>query len=148
MSQRSPNLPKLSISHWSVLIVDDKPDNLILATTALKYYGAQVYTATNGEEALQTLKTVHPTVILLDIRMPKMDGWATYKSVRENPEIAHTPIVAITAYAMDSDEEQIMKAGFDGYISKPFNMLTFVAQIERFVAKAVERQQKSGDTSL
>jgi two-component system, cell cycle response regulator DivK len=147
VNPRSPGLPKQAVSHWKVLIVDDKPDNLTLAKTALKYYGAEVHTATNGEEALEALKSLRPTVILLDIRMPKMDGWATFKSVRENPEIADTPIVAITAYAMDSDEEQIMKAGFDGYISKPFNMLTFVSQIEKFVVKAIDKQPKSGSTS-
>lgn len=135
------------VSNWTVLIVDDTPDNLIVAKTALKFHGAQVYTATNGEEGLELLKTLRPSVILLDIRMPQMNGWAMFKSIREIPEFVHIPIIAITAFAMDSDEDKILKAGFDGYISKPFDMFTFVSEVVRFVTQSIEKQQKSEGAS-
>lgn len=137
-----------SIKGWTILIVDDTPDNVTVIKTALKFHGAEVYTAHNGETGLEILQTLRPTVILLDIRMPKMDGWAMFKSIRENPEIAHTPIIAITAYAMESDKEKILSEGFDGYISKPFDIFTFVQDLEAFVAKAIEKRHSSEDTVL
>ncbi|MBZ0284510.1 MAG: response regulator [Anaerolineae bacterium] len=147
MKRRTTETLNQMVANWTVLIVDDTPDNLIVAKTALKFHGAQVHTATNGEEGLEVLKTLRPTVILLDIRMPQMNGWAMFKSIREMPEIAHIPVIAITAFAMDSDEDKLLKAGFDGYISKPFDMFTFVNEVVRFVTQATQKQQKSEDTS-
>ncbi len=121
---------------WVLLIVDDAPDNLMVAKTALQFHGAEVHTAVNGEDGLELLKKLQPTAILLDIRMPKMDGWAMYQSVRENPTTARTPVIAITAYAMESDRDEILNAGFDGYIAKPFDLFTFLQDIERFVTQA------------
>ena len=132
---------------WVVLIVDDTQDNLAVARTALQFHGAEVHTASNGEDGLERLNTMKPTVILLDIRMPKMDGWAMFKSVRENPEIADIPIIAITAYAMESDRDEILQAGFDGYIAKPFDMFTFVDEIARLIHQALQKRQKSGDAA-
>jgi len=144
MKYRSKDMSNKPPLNWTVLIVDDKQDNLIVAKTALKFHGAQVHTATNGEEGLELLKTIKPTVILLDIRMPQMDGWAMFKSIRETPELAHIPVVAITAFAMDGDQEEIMKAGFDGYISKPFDMFTFVSQIEAFLLQFANKKSIIG----
>lgn len=119
----------LDAKHWVVLIVDDMPDNLMVAELALKFHGAQVLKATNGEEGLAVLRQVQPTVILLDIRMPTMDGWKMFEILRASPETAHIPVIAVTAYAMDSDRDRVFAAGFDGYLSKPFNVVTFVADI-------------------
>lgn len=144
MKYQPSRLPEAA--DWVVLIIDDTPDNLALAKAALEFHGAQVYTATNGEEGLAQLKTLRPSVILLDIRMPKMDGWAMFKSLRENREIAHIPVIAITAYAMDSDREDILRGGFDGYISKPFNIFSFVDEINQVVSQhATQKQQAPED---
>ncbi len=143
---RKPTAKLGSMVDWTILIVDDTPDNVIVAKTALEFHGATVYTAHNGEEGLEVLKTHRPTVILLDIRMPKMNGWAMFKSVREDKAIAHIPIIAITAYAMDNDKEKILVAGFDGYIAKPFDIFTIAESIQTFVANAVKKNQKSGET--
>lgn len=144
MKYQPSRLPEAT--DWVVLIIDDTPDNLALAKAALEFHGAQVYTATNGEEGLAQLKTLRPSVILLDIRMPKMDGWAMFKSLRENREIAHIPVIAITAYAMDSDREDILRGGFDGYISKPFNIFSFVDEINQVVSQhATQKQQAPED---
>ncbi len=123
---------------WVVLIVDDVPDNLLVITTALKYHGTQVYTATNGEEGLKLLGTVRPTVVLLDIQMPKMNGWEMLKAIRANSQCARIPVIAITAYAMQGDKERILNASFDGYIAKPFDVVTVAEDIKRYVTKAVE----------
>lgn len=114
---------------WVVLLIDDMPDNLVVAQLALKYHGAQVYTAANGQDGLDLLEQIRPTVILLDIRMPTMDGWTMFEILRGNPETRDIPVIAVTAYAMDTDRDRILDAGFDGYLSKPFNVVTFVADI-------------------
>lgn len=131
----------INIKNWIILLVDDTPDNITVVQTALKFHGAEVYTATNGEEGLAMLETIQPTVILLDIRMPKMDGWSMFKSIRENPVMAHIPIIAVTAYAMDSDKDDILDGGFDGYISKPFDILNLVQEVQAVVHKKRTAQQ-------
>lgn len=136
-----------TISDWVVLVVDDTMDNRVVAETVLKFNGAIVYTAENGQTALDLLarEEIQPTVILLDIRMPQMNGWAVFKSVRENPNIAHIPIIAVTAYAMDHDKDEILAAGFDGYISKPFNVFNFIEEIQQFVTIAQQKRQQPED---
>ena len=136
------------VANWTVLIVDDTPDNLMVAKTALQFHGAKVYTAMNGEEGLQSLRTLKPTVILLDIRMPKMDGWEMFKFIRKNPATAEIPIIAITAYAMESDREDILAGGFNGYIPKPFDIFTFVEEIAKIIQRATLNQQESQDAKL
>jgi CheY-like chemotaxis protein len=118
---------------WVVLIIDDVPDNLLVLTTALKYHGAEVHTATSGEEGLALLKSLRPTVLLLDIQMPRMNGWDMLRAVRAIPDHAQLPVIAVTAYAMDGDRERILAAGFDGYIAKPFNVLVIIQEIQRYL---------------
>lgn len=130
---------------WVVLIVDDTPDNLEVARTALQFHGAQVHTATNGIEGLRKLEEIEPTVILLDIRMPKMDGWTVFRTARGNPATAHIPIIAVTAYAMDNNRDDLLRAGFDGYIAKPFDVSDFVEEIARAVNRRAFGRHKPGD---
>lgn len=145
--KRKATGPLNSVASWVVVIVDDTPDNLIVAKTALNYYGAQVHTATNGEDGLALLETVTPTVVLLDIRMPRMDGLTMIKHIRANPRTAHLPVIAVTAYAMNSDKDEILKTGFDGYMPKPFDMFTFVADIEKCISAKLERQATETEDS-
>lgn len=118
-----------NITDWVVLLVDDTPDNLIIAETLLTFYGAVVYSAEDGQQALDLLRDIHPTVILLDIRMPVMDGWAVFEQVRADPDLAHVPVIAVTAYAMHNDREEFLARGFDGYIAKPFEVEAFIPTI-------------------
>jgi CheY-like chemotaxis protein len=135
------------LAGWKIVIVDDTPDNLSVAEMALRFNGAEVMTAGDGEAGMVLLKSVVPTVILLDIRMPKMDGWTMFRALKANPETAQVPVIAVTAYAMDSDREEILAAGFDGYISKPFDIFTLVGTIRDFVAAAQARQTPVEDVT-
>jgi CheY-like chemotaxis protein len=128
---------------WIALIVDDQDDNLAIAKTVLNFHGAQVHSAQNGEVGLEVLRTIRPTFILLDLSMPVLDGWEMLRKVRANPEISDLPIIALTAHAMDGDRERVLAAGFDGYISKPFDVQTLVPYIRRVIGHlAVSRQTK------
>ena len=130
-------------SQWVVLIVDDEPDNLTVPKEVLSFYGAKVHTAEDGVEAIQALETMVPTFILLDLSMPKMDGWETLKHIRANPSTARIPVIALTAHAMSGDKERVEAAGFDGYIAKPFWFPTFWAEIERCLSGVLDVSDSS-----
>jgi len=119
-----------NLKNWVVLIVDDEFDNLIVASIALKHQGALVHTIDNAEEGLALITTTHPTFILLDLSMPKMDGWEMHRLIRQNPDTASIPVIALTAHAMDGDEARVLAAGFDGYISKPFDIMELAPCIQ------------------
>lgn len=119
-------IDKERVESWHVLLVDDEPDNLEVAVRVLEFHGATTYSATDGLEGLATLRRIKPTFVLLDLSMPQMDGWEMLHRVKDNPETATLPVIALTAHAMTGDEGRAMEAGFDGYITKPFNPLTLL----------------------
>lgn len=118
------------VSKWTVLIVDDEPDNLGVPAELLSFFGATVHLAENGEEALQVLDKVEPTFILLDLSMPVMDGWQVIEKIRKNPQREKMTVIALTAHAMAGDRERVMEAGFNGYITKPIMIDSFVDEIK------------------
>jgi len=112
-------------SKHTILVVDDEPDNLEVFKAALEMlHNATVHVASSGDEALSLLTTKHPTIVVTDLSMPRMDGYALLHVLRKRPDTSNLPIIAITAHAMLGDRERIMDAGFDGYISKPFDIMT------------------------
>lgn len=121
------------INEWTVLIVDDEPDNLGVAQKVLSYGGAEVHIARNGIEGLAVLAKLKPTFILLDLSMPEMDGWEMFQRTRANDDFADVPIIALTAHAMAGDKERIEEAGFDGYIAKPFRINSFMEDIQNAI---------------
>ncbi len=131
-------LSHLAAADWAVLIVDDNPDNVSIVRAALSFYGATVYTAGSGEDGLRLLDTIHPTVILLDLSMPKLSGWEVFKQIRQNPNKSHIPVIAVTAHAMPEDRKKVFAAGFDGYISKPFSVVSFVWEIQKIIGGCVQ----------
>lgn len=132
-------LTESQIAKWTVLIVDDEPDNINVPRLLLQHYGAQVHTAENGAEGMATLIDVTPTFILLDLSMPEMDGWEMLKAVRARSEFVNLPVIALTAHAMVGDEDRALKAGFDGYITKPFMFGTFLNEIDRLLRELREK---------
>src|SRR5579859_5049711 len=103
-------------STWSVLIVDDEPDNLEVVAEALEFFGASIKTAKDGLDALAVLQDFTPNLILLDLSMPKMNGWETRARLKADSKIARIPVIALTAHAMAGDLERALAAGFDGYL--------------------------------
>lgn len=128
---------------WTVLIVDDEPDNLGVAQKVLSYGGADVHIARNGIEGLRVLQSLKPTFILLDLSMPEMDGWEMFERTRSNEKFSDVPIIALTAHAMAGDKERIAEAGFDGYIPKPFRINSLMEDIRSAIAIFNERVNKA-----
>ena len=127
-------------SEWRVLAVDDEPDNLKLITDVLEFNNATVCPAQNGEQGLSLLDDFRPTLILLDLAMPGIDGWEMHRRLRQRPDINHVPIIALTALAMESDADRVMAAGFDGYITKPFHFKELFSQLAAAVSSFHEKQ--------
>ncbi len=116
----------MDITTWRILIVDDEPDNLNLASDFLEFSGAKTAKAKDGEVGLQMVETFKPNMVLLDLGMPRIDGWEMHRRLRARPELNAMPIVALTAAAMPSDADKVRAAGFDAYITKPFRVKTLL----------------------
>jgi two-component system, cell cycle response regulator DivK len=116
-----------------VLYIEDDPNNRLLVRRILLAEGIAVDEATNARDGINMAAANPPDLILMDISMPDMDGLTATGRIRQIPEIAHLPIVALTANAMTGDREMILKAGCDGYISKPINIDSFVQDIMQYI---------------
>jgi len=115
-----------------VLIVDDNEMNVKLARDVLRFAGFRTLEAANAEEAIAMADEHQPNLILMDIRLPDMDGVAAVGELRSRPRTAGIPVVALTAFAMKGDRERFLAAGFDGYLEKPISVKEFPEQVRRF----------------
>lgn len=114
-----------------ILIVDDNPVNLKLVRVLLASEGYEVRTAADADEALLTLKSFRPRLILMDLQLPGIDGLELTRKLKADPEQRSAIILALTAYAMKGDEEKALNAGCDGYIAKPIDTRTLPQVIAR-----------------
>jgi len=115
----------------TILIAEDNAVNRELLRELLEARGYKVEEACDGQEALDMIATSRPDLLLLDLSMPVLDGFATLKKIRENPETASLMVLAVTAYAMRGDQEKAIEAGFDGYLSKPIDSSLLDRELER-----------------
>lgn len=118
----------------TILIAEDNATNRELLRELLEIRGYSVTEARDGQEALAMVEQAPPDILLLDIGMPLLDGFAVVHQLRENPRFTALPVVAVTAYAMQGDREKIMTAGFNGYISKPVDSGSLVQELGRLLA--------------
>lgn len=107
-----------------ILIVDDNPANLKLASFLLTKRGYEVHSAMGAEAALQLLRAFVPRLILLDLQMPGVDGFELARRLKSDPRTQAIVIIAVTAFAMKGDEERARAAGCDGYVTKPIDTRT------------------------
>ena len=114
----------------TILIIEDNEQNLYLLRFILEAHGYGVEAALDGQEGIDKAVRLKPELILLDVQLPVMDGYTVARHLRGNPDLAGTPIIAVTSYAMPGDREKALESGCTGYIEKPINPDTFVAQVE------------------
>ena len=119
----------------TVLFADDNPANRELVRAILEAAGFQVLEASDGRQALEQVRAHRPDVVLLDVQMPKLDGLRVLAEIRQDPVLATVPVVALTAYAMRGDRERILASGFDGYLTKPIDFATLVAEVRAQIAR-------------
>ena len=118
---------------WHALIVEDIADNAQVVEAVLSHHGIAYTTVPSAEAALEILGNSRPTIILIDLALPGMNGWELLKILRETPATADLPIVAITAFHSTRVADEAIKAGFDAYFPKPINTMAFVPELERLV---------------
>ena len=112
-----------------VLVVEDEYDSQQMVSKILQHQGMEVYVAHNGRECMDMVLQVRPFVVITDLSMPGMDGWETLEALRSNPQTAHIPVIAMTAYHSVAVAADAQRAGFDAYFSKPLDLPSFVACI-------------------
>jgi len=116
-----------------ILVVEDNTTNLYLINFILEKKGYEVIQAKSGEEGVEVAIKEKPDLILMDIQLPGIDGMEATRRIRNSKANGKIPIIAITSYAMAGDKEKALAAGCTGYIKKPINPETFIAEIEKYL---------------
>ena len=116
-----------------VLIVEDNPQNMMLIELLLRTKSYTLLKAVDGEEALDMATREQPDLILMDIQLPKLSGLEVTRKLRQMPVFSHTPIIALTAYAMKGDKDRFLEAGCDAYLSKPICIRELPGMIDRML---------------
>ena len=116
-----------------ILVVEDNETNLYLIRFILKKSGYKVIEARDGARGVESAIKEKPDLIIMDIQLPDIDGLESTKRIRASEAGSDVPIIALTSYAMTGDREKALDAGCSGYIEKPINPETFVAEIEKYL---------------
>jgi two-component system cell cycle response regulator DivK len=116
-----------------ILVVEDDAQNSYLIGFILERSGYEVVTAADGQEAVETVEGGAPDLVLMDMLLPKMNGYEATRRIKSMASMASVPVIALTAYSMKGDREKILEAGCDGYISKPIDPETFVSEMEEYL---------------
>ena len=118
-----------NLAGWNVLIVEDEHDAHEVLTSVLHHCNAEVESVYTGEEALSRLREYTPTVAIIDLALPGMNGWELFEEMKSTPEYAGIPAVAMTAYHSTSVAQEAINVGFIAYFPKPVNTMTFVEDL-------------------
>jgi two-component system cell cycle response regulator DivK len=118
-----------------ILIVEDNDLNLKLFRDLLGANGYKTVETKEGLEAITLAKTLHPDLILMDIQLPEISGLEVTRRIKADREVAGIPIIAVTAFAMKNDEEKILRAGCEAYISKPISITDFLSTVRYFLGE-------------
>ena len=119
-----------------ILIIEDNPANIELMSFLLSAFGHTPLAAPDGARGVAAARSERPDLVACDVNLPGMDGFAVLAAIKAEPELAGVPVLAVTALAMAGDREHVLAAGFDGYISKPIEPESFVAELEAFLPPA------------
>jgi DNA-binding response OmpR family regulator len=120
----------------SVLVVDDEPNIILSLEFLLRQAGYDVRVARNGEEALRAIAERRPDLVLLDVMMPRRDGYEVCETIRANPAWRQVRIVMLTAKSRDVEHEKALALGADGYITKPFSTRELVDRVREIIGPA------------
>jgi two-component system cell cycle response regulator DivK len=117
-----------------ILLVEDIEDNRDMLTRRLLRHDYKVTSAVDGEEALELAASANPDLILMDMSLPKLDGWEVTRRLRSQAETANVRIIALTAHAMNGDEERALQAGCNDYDTKPVDLNRLLEKMKRQLA--------------
>ena len=118
-----------------ILYVEDNDDNVYVLTRRLGRKGYDVVVARDGEKGIEMARADAPSLILMDLSLPVLDGWEAARRIKAAPETRHIPIIALSAHAMEGDRESAIAAGCDDYDTKPIDLARLLAKIEALLPK-------------
>jgi two-component system, cell cycle response regulator DivK len=116
-----------------ILYVEDNPDNVFMITRRLARKGFMVVAAGDGAQGVAIAAAVSPSLILMDLSLPVMDGWEATRRLKAAPETSHIPVLALSAHAMAGDRERALAAGCDEYETKPIDLPRLLGKIEALI---------------
>ena len=119
----------------TVLVIEDNELNMKLVRSMLQLAYYEIVEAKNAEDGIKLAREHLPKLILMDIQLPGIDGLDATRIIKKNPKLAHIPIVALTSYAMQGDEEKAISAGCTGYIAKPIDTRNFLDIISKYLTQ-------------
>ncbi|MGB4865989.1 MAG: response regulator [Hyphomicrobium sp.] len=119
----------------TVLIVEDNELNMKLFNDLLVAHGYRIIQTRNGFDAIDLARTHRPDLILMDIQLPEISGLEVTRWLKDDENLRHIPVIAVTAFAMKGDEERIRSGGCEAYISKPISVMTFLETVRRFAGQ-------------
>ena len=119
----------------TVLLVEDNEDNRIVYSTILRHHGFRTVEAVDGEDGLVKASESMPDLVILDISLPRMDGWTVAQKLRGTPATASVPMLALTAHASPEDRERARREGFNGYLAKPCDPAAVLAEVRRLLGE-------------
>ena len=116
-----------------ILLVEDNEMNRDMLSRRLRKKGFEVEIAVDGQEGVDKAKAILPDLILMDLSLPVLDGWGATKVIKDNPDTAKIPVIALTAHAMAGDREKAIEAGADDYDTKPIDIKRLLTKINSFI---------------
>jgi CheY-like chemotaxis protein len=129
-----------------ILIIEDNKANLELVEYLLKASGYTTLTAQDGEQGVRAARKEKPDLVICDLQMPVMDGYEVVRELKKDPLLRPIPVIAVTALSMPGDRNNVLAAGFDGYLSKPIDPETFVRTVESFLPPGLRAQPPPGES--
>ncbi|MGQ9908664.1 MAG: response regulator [Candidatus Flexifilum sp.] len=121
-----------------ILVIEDNSDNLTLITDVLISLQYEVLSARDGVDGLEAARSQRPDLILMDMSLPRLDGWEATRRIKADPALKAIPVIALTAHAMAGDREKALEAGCDDYLSKPINLKELAAKLKHYLTVRLE----------
>lgn len=144
--EHEENLDASNETDYLILVVDDSIDNLTMISLDLQQSGYRVATATNGAEAVKVASLTNPDLIIMDLAMPEVDGLESTRQIRQDADLKHIPVIALTAFSTDGFRRAAHETGFDGYLTKPIDFSRLHDLIGRLIGLAKSAQARSSNT--
>ncbi len=128
------------MSKGHILVVEDNLDNYELVRTILELVGYDTFLADNGRDGVTAARKQKPDLILMDMALPEMDGWNATKLIRQDPETAHIPMIALTVHTLPLERKRALDAGVDEYLSKPYDASQLIRLVESTLKNSKEKK--------
>ena len=131
------------MSKGHVLVVEDNLDNYELVRTILELAGYDAFLAVNGRDGVTAARKQKPDLILMDMSLPEMDGWNATKLIRQDPETAHIPMIALTVHTLPIERKRALDAGVDAYLPKPYDAGQLIRLVESILKNSKRNKKKT-----